>query len=93
MVNELLFHCLREQGLLSLGDAFKVELSKNTVHQCLDLVIAEVANGTLVCVVDIHVCLKRASLNLQSHLFVSIAEGHSLGGEAVDLFHGEPAPE
>ena len=73
-------------GVLHL---LEIEPCNDFLHQCLNLVIAEVADGTLVGVVDVFVGGEFTSLNVQAHFLVGIAEGHSLSGQLVDLLDGE----
>lgn len=77
------------QSSLRLLHFAKVEVTEYLVHQCRDAVVAQVADASLMGVVDIMVGTELASLYLQSHFLIGIAERHAVGGEAVHLLDGE----
>lgn len=56
------------QFVLRLLHALEMEVFEAVPHEGSYLVVAEVANRSLMGVVDVMVGLERAGLNLQSHL-------------------------
>ena len=52
-------------------------------------VVAEVADGTLVSVVNVFVGSEVTCFNVESHLLIRIAERHTFSRESVDLFDRE----
>ena len=66
-----------------------MESVERLLHEGLDLVIAEVADGAFVSVVDVVTGLESTSLDVETNFLIGIAERHSVGGQAIDLFDRE----
>ena len=66
----------------------EVELGEDIIHESHYFVVAEVADGAFVSVVDILVGTEVTCLDVESYFLVCIAEGHTFGGESVDGFNG-----
>ena len=66
-----------------------MELGECVLHQFLNLVVAQVADASLVGVVNVLVGLKLASLDFQSDFLVSITERSSVGSQLVYFFYRE----
>ena len=65
----------------------EIELSNGVVKQCCNAVVAQIANGTFMGVVDSRVGSEYARLNVEPHFFVCIAEWHAIRGKSVDVLH------
>ena len=78
-----------QQFLLCLCHSFEIEAFEHIVHQGIDFVVTQIADRTLVGMMDVVVGMECASLNLQSHLFICIAERHACSSKAVHLFYRE----
>ena len=78
-----------KQSFLGLLGTLKVEIGDDLLHESGNAVVAEVADRTLVSVVNVLVRGEIARLNVESHLLVSIAERHTLACQAVYLLDGE----
>ena len=66
--------CLSKQFGFGLGHAVEVETIERLLHESLNLVVAEIADGALVGVMDVVRSLERACLDVESHLLIGIAE-------------------
>lgn len=78
-----------QKFLLGFAHALKAEAGIGGLHEGGNAVVAKIADGAFVGVVDFLVRRELVGLDVKSHFLISIAERHALRSEAVDLFNGE----
>ena len=78
-----------QKFLLGFAHALKAEAGIGGLHESGNAVVAQVADGAFVGVVDFLVRRELVGLDVKSHFLIGVAEGHALRSEAVDLFNGE----
>ena len=66
-----------------------METIKGLLHDLSDFIVTEVADGTLMGVMDLMVGLELTGLNVESYLLIGIAEGHAVGCQTIHFLYRE----
>ena len=88
-------HCLKgltggtQEAFFGLQGALKVELLQDVVHVGLDFFVTQMADASLVAVMDVLVGMEVPSLNFQANLLVGIAKRCAGEHALVYFFHAE----
>ena len=63
------------QSTLCLFHPIEVEVAERLVHECRDAVVAQVADGAFMGVMNVLVWTEGASLDVKADLLVGVSEG------------------
>ena len=66
-----------------------METVERLLHDLCDFIVAEVADGSLMGVMDLMAGLELTGFNVESYLLIGIAEGHAVGGQTIHFLYRE----